>query len=53
MAKTTNRLQLMALILAILPAITMGFLIIQNWVNVPWVDQWNTPGGVFIKICDR
>ncbi|MGC8713089.1 MAG: hypothetical protein ACP5RH_11915 [Leptodesmis sp.] len=45
-----ERLQLITLILAILPAIIIGFLITQNWVNIPWVDQWNTPGGVFIKI---
>ena len=42
--------ELIALLLAILPAIVIGFLITQHWVNVPWVDQWNTPGNAFIKI---
>ena len=43
-------LQLTALILNILPAIAIGFLITQNWVNVPRVDQWNTPGGAFVNM---
>ena len=41
---------LIALALAILPAIIIGFLITQHWVNVPKVDQWNSPGGLFIEI---
>lgn len=49
---TRQRLQLIALVLAILPALAIAFLITQNWVNIPWVDQWNTPGSVFIKIHD-
>lgn len=42
--------QLIAFIFAILPALIIGFLITQNWVNVPKVDQWNTPGSMLVEI---
>ena len=35
---------------ALLPVVIIGWLITQYWVNVPYYDQWGTPGIIFEKI---
>lgn len=37
-------------LIAVLPAIALGYLILQNWVNVPLFDEWDTPGRLLKEV---
>ncbi len=48
--KSLTWAELASLILAILPACVLGYLVLRYSVNVPFGDQWDTPGALFEKI---
>jgi hypothetical protein len=45
--------QRLAIILAIFPALFLGYLVLKFWVNVPVWDQWEITDSVFSKIADQ
>jgi hypothetical protein len=51
--KSINRAELASLALAVLPACILGYLVLKYGVNVPFGDQWDTPGALFEKIGNR
>jgi hypothetical protein len=37
-------------LIAAVPAMVLGYLILQNWVNVPLFDEWDTPGRLLNEV---
>lgn len=45
-----RRISLLLSLIAVAPAIVLGYLIFRNWVNVPLFDEWDTPGRLLNEV---